>query len=101
MSNKEDACVLCDYNQSYSRHFENYGAKPLDRMVVAETENFLVKPDCLPTEPQKGIHLLLHPKAHTFNMAQAHHEHAWEIGRLMWHLEHRFGSARRVRTRRH
>ena len=92
MANQEklEKCVLCDYQAGVLPHFKTYGREPLQSFVVAQTDNFQVKPDVLPAEPVEGLHFLMHPKRHTFNYADLHRD-ANEVGGLFYQMEHRFG----------
>src|SRR3989338_1084130 len=82
-------CAFCNYNNQAFPHYERYGQDNLSRFVVAETDNFLVKPDILPGNSD-GRHVLVHPKRHVYNHAGLV-GHSDEVGRLTYDLEQKFG----------
>jgi diadenosine tetraphosphate (Ap4A) HIT family hydrolase len=85
----EKNCPLCNYNANAMLHFQEYGKGRLDLYTILESENFLVKPDVLPGNPE-GKHFLLHPKTHTYNYAEMHN-YAAEIGSVLYEMERCFG----------
>jgi len=86
---KKEGCVFCQPELSFFPHFELHGVSHIDRVIIHESDNFLVKPDVLPGNPD-GIHMLLIPKVHTLNFA-GQNEFTDEIGRIMYTLEQHFG----------
>lgn len=88
-SKLDSDCTFCNYQNSNFPHFEKYGRKDLDRYVVTETENFQVKPDILPGNPD-GRHVLIHPKFHVYNHAGLT-KYIDEMGQLVYQLEQKLG----------
>src|SRR3989344_5506047 len=82
-------CAFCNSNKMNFPHFGIYGQSDLRSYIVAETDNFLVKPDVLPVNPD-GRHMVVYPKEHVYNHAGLV-EHSDEVGRLTYDLEQRFG----------
>jgi len=90
---KKDNCRFC-FSKSYTfPHFERFGRGSLDTFTILESDNFLVKPDVLPVNPD-GLHFLVFPKRHYYNFAQSGGDSLIvdELGRLVYQLEEKFGS---------
>ena len=88
-TNVDPNCGFCDYNAQNFSHFGLFGQDNLSAYVVDQSDNFLVKTDIIPGNPD-GRHLLVHPREHVYNHAQLVN-HADEVGRLVYRLEQRFG----------
>lgn len=89
---KED-CRFCFPNVNDFPHLKTYGLKRLDLLPIAESDNFKVKPDILPANPD-GRHFLVFPKKHLYNFASIGGDQRiiCELGSLIYNLEQRFGS---------
>jgi len=89
---KKDKCSFCYVGSYPFPHFKDFGRARLDIFPILESDNFLVKPDILPTNPD-GRHFLVFPKTHVYNFAQfgGNSLIVDELGRLVYQLEQRFG----------
>jgi diadenosine tetraphosphate (Ap4A) HIT family hydrolase len=89
---KKDKCPLCYVGSYPFPHFESFGRQRLDTFSILESDNFQVKPDILPVNPD-GRHFLVSPKEHFYNFAQfgGNPLIVDELGRLVYQLEQQFG----------
>jgi len=89
---KKDNCPFCFIGSYPFPHFEKFGRARLDTFPILETDNFQVKPDILPANPD-GRHFLVFPKTHVHNFAQfgGNPLVVDELGRLVYQLEQKFG----------
>jgi len=89
---KKDKCPLCYVGSYPFPHFERFGRQRLDTFSILESDNFKVKPDILPVNPD-GRHFLVFPKEHFYNFAQfgGNPLIVDELGRLVYQLEQQFG----------
>ena len=79
-------CAFCEHQPW--KHFGEYGVPDLSAMVIAESENWRVKPDILPAH-QGGLHFVLRPKIHEINYIYP--DNPAELGRLLYGIEANFG----------
>lgn len=86
---RDKNCPLCDVSNSKFDHFARYGVTRLDQYKVLESDNFLVKPDVLPGNPD-GRHVLIYPKFHVYNHAELS-SYIPEMGRVVYQLEQKLG----------
>ena len=84
----KEGCPLCHLEESNFPHFDRYGVDHLDRFTGFESPHFFVKPDVLPNV-KSGLHFLLVPKAHEYNLAEFGHTD--EVGRILRTMEGKFG----------
>ena len=92
---KKDNCRFCNIgiDDNQFGYFERYGRSILHKFPILESDNFQVKPDILPVNPD-GRHFLVFPKEHRYNFAQfgGNPLIVDELGRLVYQLEQKFGS---------
>jgi diadenosine tetraphosphate (Ap4A) HIT family hydrolase len=91
---KKDNCRFCNIgiDDNQFGYFERYGRSILHKFPILESDNFQVKPDILPVNPD-GRHFLVFPKEHFYNFAQfgGNPLIVDELGRLVYQLEQQFG----------
>lgn len=89
---EKDNCRFCRPNPNDFSHLRKFGLERPDLLKIAETDNFFVKPDILPVNPD-GRHFLVFPKEHRLNFASygGNPQIVDELGRLIYQLEQRYG----------
>jgi len=85
----KEGCTFCYPKTSNFSHFRRYGKEKLDQFIVVETDDYLVKPDILPGNPD-GCHMLIFPKNHIYNLSSLKN-HKYRMGTLIKKLENKFG----------
>jgi len=89
---KKNNCPFCCVGSYPFSHFKDYGRQRLDTFLISESDNFQVKPDILPTNPD-GRHFLVFPKTHYYNFAKFGGDPLIvdELSRLVYQIEQKFG----------
>lgn len=87
---KKEGCSFCNSIKEKNFGFlQQYGVDSIHQKIIFESDNFFIKPDSFPVNPN-GLHMLLVPKDHVLNFA-VKNGLAHEIGKIMYTLEQNFG----------
>jgi hypothetical protein len=78
-------------------HLAEAGVPWLSGVTVAETKNWIVKPDILPARPD-GNHFILRPKNHTINHLEGYEG---ELGHIIKYVEDSFGNGEPIAIMKH